>query len=94
MRTAAAAVISGVVISGVVISGALLLGGCAADVSLSDRLAGADRVHGDRNEVTVSRMGSQVESLPLAVGHCARFHRSAQFARKAGGSYVFSCVDG
>ncbi len=71
----------------------LTLGGCASDVSLSDRLAGRDRVHGTADSVEVSGMGSRAEALPLAVGHCAKFRRSAQFTSKtAEGSYVFACV--
>lgn len=73
----------------------LMLTGCASDVSLSDRLAGRDRVGGDVDGVTVRGMGSRVEALPLAVGHCAKFARSAQFDRKADdGAYVFRCVAG
>lgn len=71
----------------------VLLSGCASDVSLSDRLAGRDRVRGDADRVVVTGMGSRVEALPLAVGHCARFGRAAQFDRKAdGGAYAFRCV--
>lgn len=72
----------------------LMLTGCASDVSLSDRLAGRDRVSGDADGVSV-RMGSRVEALPLAVGHCAKSGRSAQFDRKTDdGAYLFRCVAG
>ena len=71
----------------------LLLTGCASDQSLTDRLAGRDRVRGDRDTVAVSGFGSVAEALPLAVGHCARFGRSAQFDRKdPDGVYRFRCV--
>ena len=73
----------------------LMLTGCATDVSLSDRLAGRDRVSGDADAVTVRGMGTRVEALPLAVGHCSKFGRSAQFDRKGDdGSYTFRCVAG
>ena len=73
----------------------LMLTGCAANESLSDRLAGPDRVRGDAAGVTVTGFGSVAEALPLAVGHCARFGRSAQFDRKdPGGVYRFLCVAG
>lgn len=73
----------------------LALAACASDQSLSDRLAGRDRVHGDAETVTVTGFSSRVEALPLAVGHCARFGRSAQFDRKAAdGAYLFRCVAG
>ena len=69
------------------------LAGCASDESFSDRLAGRDRVHGDAEGVTVSGFASRVEALPLAVGHCARFGRSAQFdVRTDDGAYRFRCV--
>ncbi len=71
----------------------ILLGGCASNESFSDRLAGRDRVHGDADGVTVSGFGSRVEALPLAVGHCARFGRSAQFdAKTDDGAYRFRCT--
>ena len=69
-----------------------LLSACAADQSLSDRLAGAGRVKGDRETVSVFGMGSRVDALPLAIGHCARYGRSAQFSMRRGESYVFTCV--
>ena len=73
----------------------VMLTGCASGVSLSDRLAGPDRVSGDADGVTVRGMGSRVEALPLAVGHCAKWSRSAQFDRKADdGAYMFRCVAG
>ena len=73
--------------------GACTLGGCASDESFSDRLAGHDRVHGDADGVVVTGFSSRVEALPLAVGHCAKFGRSAQFdARADDGSYRFRCV--
>ncbi len=70
----------------------LSLAGCASEVSLSDRLAGPSRVRGDADAVSVYGMGSRVEALPLAVGHCSRFHKSAQFDRKREDAYAFRCV--
>lgn len=76
------------------LAGALLACGCASGAGLSDRLAGRDRVRGDAEGVRVSGMGSRLEALPLAVGHCARFGRSAQFDRRLPGGYAFRCVPG
>lgn len=71
----------------------LALGGCASDVSLTDRLAGRDRVHGAADSVEVSGMASRAEALPFAIGHCAKYGRSAQFSSKTpDGTYVFACV--
>lgn len=71
------------------------LSSCASGESFSDRLAGPGRVSGDADGVTVRGMGSRVEALPLAVGHCAKSGRSAQFDRRAqDGAYLFRCVAG
>lgn len=67
---------------------------CASAVSLSDRLAGADRVRGDEAGVHVFGMASRLEALPLAVGHCAKFHRAARFTRRIPNGHVFACVPG
>ncbi len=72
-----------------------LLTGCASGESLSDRLAGRDRVRGDADGVAVTGFASRVEALPLAVGHCAKFGRSAQYDRRDDdGAYRFRCVAG
>ena len=70
----------------------LLLGACASDQSLSDRFAGAGRVRGDGEAVSVFGMASRVEALPLAIGHCARYGRAAQFAEHRADAYAFRCV--
>ena len=76
----------------------LTLGGCAEGFGaggLSDRLAGSGRVRGDAEEVVVTGFESRVEALPLAVAHCSRFGRSAQFDRRQEtGAYRFRCVPG
>lgn len=72
---------------------ALLLVGCSSDMSLTDRLAGG-RVRGDANGVVVYQAASVVDALPLAIGHCSHFHRSAQYERRAHGGYRFRCVSG
>ena len=76
--------------------GAGVLAGCAGDgtVSLSDRLAGSSRVKGDGDVVRVFQADSRADAFPLAIGHCARFGRSAQYDRRDDGAYVFKCVKG
>ncbi len=73
-----------------------LLAGCAdgGTVSLSDRLAGSSRVRGDADTVRVFQAETRADAFPLAIGHCARFGRSAQFDSQAEGAYVFRCVKG
>jgi hypothetical protein len=72
----------------------LALAACGT-TSLSDKLAGPDRVRGDADAVRIYQAGSQADAFPLAIGHCARFSRSAQFDRRGeDGAYVFRCVPG
>ena len=70
---------------------ALWLAACASDRSLTDTLAG-NRVKGDAASVVVSRADSVPDALPLAIGHCAHFHLSAQYAGRAGDQFRFRCV--
>ena len=75
----------------------LSLAGCAqgGTTSLSDRIAGSSRVHGDADRVSVMQADSRADAFPLAIGHCARFGRSAQYdSRGEGGAYEFRCVKG
>ena len=67
----------------------LALTACANSPPLVDRLSDG-RVQGDADRVSV--IGGRLDSLPLAVAHCARFGRSAQFSRTDGGRSVFRCV--
>ena len=78
---------------------ALAMGACAGDGStgqggLFDRLAGRGHIQGDEDGATISGMGSAAEALPLAVGHCSHFHRSAQYAGRSGDDYRYRCVPG
>lgn len=73
---------------------AAALAGCAANTSFSDRIAGSSRVKGDADTVRVFQADSRAEAFPLAIGHCARFGRSAQFDSRAQDAYVFRCVKG
>ena len=71
-----------------------VLQSCTGGPGLSDRLAGSGRVRGDADTVTVRGMGSRLDALPLAIGHCAHFGRSAQFAGRVEGGHRFRCVAG
>ena len=77
----------------VLILAATMLAACSSDESLTDRLAGA-RVRGDADGVVVRQASSVVDALPLAMGHCAHFHRSAQYDRAVQGGYRFRCLPG
>ena len=71
----------------------LMLAGCStgdhAGAPLVDHLSGG-KVIGTAEQVSVE--GDRVSALPLAVFHCARYHRSAQFMRSENGRAIFRCV--
>ena len=82
-----------------VIVAALALGACADGNSgntggLFDRFAGGDHVHGDAERVTITGMDSAASALPLAIGHCSHFKKSAQYAGRNGDDYIYRCVQG
>ena len=66
-----------------------LLAGCADQTPLIDRVS-KGKVQGDATQVSVE--GSRLDALPLAVAHCARFSRSAQYNRAEGERSVYDCV--
>jgi hypothetical protein len=73
---------------------AALLAGCATSPgqAVVERLTGG-KVEGDRTRAVVHGMDSTADAFPLAVAHCTRFGRKAQFARRQSGALVFACVD-
>ncbi len=68
---------------------AVVLAGCSGSPPLVDHLS-AGRVQGDADRVSVQ--GGRWEALPLAVAHCSRFGRSAQFDRLDGDHAIYRCV--
>jgi len=77
---------------GVLLAATSLLA-CASRPSLVDVLDG-DRVDGDADGVLVRGFGNDVASAtPLAVAHCSRYRRSAQYAARAGDALRFRCTD-
>ena len=83
------------------VAAALALGACADNGGgggnsggLFDRLAGGDHVHGDSEGVTVTGLDSAASALPLAIGHCSHFRKSAQYAGRQGDAYLYRCVQG
>ena len=77
---------------------ALALAACANGApgasggGLFDRLAGGDHVHGDAERVTITGLDSAASALPLAIGHCSHFRKSAQYAGRSGDDYIYRCV--
>ena len=74
----------------------LALGACADSGAnsggLFDRFAGGDHVHGDAERVTITGLDSAASALPLAIGHCSHFRKSAQYAGRQGDDYIYRCV--
>ena len=66
--------------------------GAADNGGLVDRLFGRGHLSGDENGATVLGMDSELSALPLAIAHCAHFHKSAELAAKTSGVYTFRCV--
>ena len=69
----------------------LNLSGCASGADVLGGLLGG-RVDGDSDRAAVSGADGPVDALPLAIAHCTRFGRSAQFSGREGAKVVFACV--
>ena len=50
-------------------------------------------VVGNKNYVTVSNVWNEMDALPLAEKHCAKFNRSAAFKDMKSARAIFDCVD-
>jgi hypothetical protein len=68
---------------------ALVLCGCADSSPLIDRAAGG-KLHGDADHVDIA--AGRLDALPLAIAHCARYGRSAQWSHADGDHSVYDCV--
>ena len=70
----------------------LVLSACAsAQEQVLDKLVG-DRVQGDASQVLVSGADGPADALPLAIAHCTRFGRAAQFRSREADKLAFACV--
>ncbi len=68
---------------------AVLLTACADQPPLVDRVS-KGQVQGDASRVSIQ--GGRLDALPLAVIHCARYGRSAQWSHTDGDRSVYDCV--
>ena len=66
----------------------LVLTGCAGTPPPGP--ASARRVIGDANQVSIA--AGRLDALPLAIAHCARYGRSAQWAHMEGARSTYLCV--
>ena len=63
----------------------LLLVGCATSAPDGER-----RVVGDAQQVSIA--AGRLDALPLAIAHCARYGRAAQWSHSDGDHSVYTCV--
>ena len=68
---------------------ALTMSACANSAPLVDRVS-QGRVEGDATRVSVA--GGRLDALPLAIAHCARYGRSAQWGHADGDRSLYTCV--
>ena len=78
---------------------ALLLAGCASAPDdrgggLLDRVAGRHIKEGDADHVVLTGLDSAADALPLAIGHCSHFKRSARYTGRQGDDFAYACVPG
>ena len=66
-----------------------LLAGCANSTPLVDKVSHG-KVEGDASQVSIE--GGRLDALPLAVAHCARYGRSAQWSHADNDRSVYNCV--
>ena len=79
-------------VAGLMAASVLLSGCAAAGEQLLQRAIGG-HVSGDASQALVQDMPSAADALPLAIAHCTRFGKKAQFARRAGQDHLFRCTD-
>jgi hypothetical protein len=69
------------------------LSGCANDGQVYGMGMVGQKVQGDSKQVTVWNVWSGGDALPLAMKHCRKFKKSADFEKMDGITAVFNCVD-
>ena len=68
---------------------ALMLAACANSPPLVDQVS-RGKVEGDASQVSIA--AGRLDALPLAVIHCGKYGRSAQWAHAEGDRSVYNCV--
>ena len=71
------------------VASTVALAGCADQPPLVDRVS-KGQVQGDSSQVSIQ--GGRIDALPLAVIHCARYGRSAQWSHSDSDRSVYNCV--
>jgi hypothetical protein len=68
------------------------LAGCArTDANIYGSPFG-QRVVGNEVYVTISNVWNEMDALPLAQDHCAKYGKVARYTRKEGYNVIFDCV--
>lgn len=76
-----------------VISMSFFLTACAGNSSnIYGCCVGQDAV-GNKNFVTINNVWNEMDALPVAEQHCAKFNRSATFKVMNGYRATFDCVE-
>ena len=71
----------------------LLLGGCAGNEGNIYGCCIGQKVVGNKNYVTIWNVWNEMDALPLAERHCAKYKRSATYKSKEPMRVIFDCVD-
>jgi hypothetical protein len=71
----------------------LLLGGCAGNEGNIYGCCVGQKVVGNKNYVTVWNVRNEMDALPLAEGHCAKYKKSASYKSKESMRVIFDCVE-
>ena len=71
----------------------LLLGGCAGNEGNIYGCCVGQKVVGNKNYVTVWNVRNEMDALPLAERHCAKYKRSASFKSTEAMRVIFDCVE-
>lgn len=74
-------------------STAILLTACAGTNSNVYGCCFGQEAVGNKNFVTISNVWNEMDALPVAEQHCAKFNRSATFKVMNGYRATFDCVE-
>lgn len=69
---------------------ALALAGCASDANIYGSLVG-QRVVGNESYVSISNVWNEMDALPLADRHCAKFGKVARFTHMENRRAIYDC---
>ena len=77
----------------ILILACLFVAGCAGNANNIYGCCVGQRVVGNKNYVTVWNVYNEMDALPLAEEHCAKYNRSAAFRDMKSVRAIFDCTD-